>query len=206
MRWPLPGDLTGSVSRRAHRGPQVAGHTPITVYDLTLRDVRVAHVGVTHVTGDARPSITACRSSTARSRWSPRASMATAARSQNGEFGYDVTNTHRYCPFSVGSNAGGESSSASGMNYFLALDGAKGDVDRRDGLGWFEVNSFNLDMEGAGLKKSGILTADAHPGQQYGIGAAADDGDEERPQRERRHKGCEAYRRGGRWADGYVPA
>ena len=63
-------------------------------------------------------------------------------------------------------------------------------------------------MQGVGLglgnAEGGFLAADAHPGQQYGTGTAADDGGDGDPGTGL--KSCDACRREGRWAAGHVPA
>ena len=67
---------------------------------------------------------------------------------KNGEFGYDVTNHTEIAPFSLGLTPGDGSSFGSASRYFLRLDGVDGDwmLDKR----YFEVNSFDFDIEGAG--------------------------------------------------------
>ena len=136
------------------------------VYDLALQDVRVAHVGVTHVTGDSETLDYSLSLEYGKIALVTKGIDGNGNTVTNGEFGYDVVNHTAIAPFSAGASAGGESSSASGMNYFLALDGVRGDVNRLDGLGWFEVNSFNLDIEGAGNEKAAFspltLTLDSN--------------------------------------------
>jgi type VI protein secretion system component Hcp/Ca2+-binding RTX toxin-like protein len=136
------------------------------VYDLALQDVRVAHVGMTHVTGDSETLDYSLSLEYGKIALVTKGIDGNGNTVTNGEFGYDVVNHTAIAPFSASASAGGESSSASGMNYFLALDGVRGDVNRLDGLGWFEVNSFNLDIEGAGNEKAAFspltLTLDSN--------------------------------------------
>jgi VCBS repeat-containing protein len=69
---------------------------------------------------------------------------------KNGEFGYDVTNHTEIAPFSLGLTPGdGLSSFGGGIRYFLRLDGVDGDW-RVGSDRYFEVNSLDFDIEGAG--------------------------------------------------------
>ena len=76
------GDLTGhGVIRGVHIEGFTAGMNPVKVYDLTLANVAVSDVAVTNA-ADSESLGTACPSTTARSRWSPTASMAAASQSR----------------------------------------------------------------------------------------------------------------------------
>ena len=137
---------------------------------------------------------------------------------ENGEFGYDVTTHTKIAPFSLGLQLGGESA-ASGSKYFLALDNVRGDLEPAfkgpgalTGRSWFEVNSFDIDMEGRGLPEAGstqkvafsplTLTLDSNTALAPLLTMAAT-GD---PHASSRHQGCDACRREVRWADGLVPS
>ena len=65
---------------------------------------------------------------------------------------------------------------------------------------WFEVNSFSFDIEGAGRDaEKATFSPRRSPGQQYGTGAAADDGGDGPALRD-----CDVGRHEGRWgADPY---
>src|SRR5262245_59475633 len=126
-----------------------AGRTATKVYDLTLDDVKVGHVGVSTVVGndtlDYNLSLDYGKISLVTN-----GIDGSGKPVKNGEFGYDVVNHTEIVPFSLGS-AGGESSFASASRYFLKLDGVAGDLRLSNGpREWLEVDSFDIDMEGAG--------------------------------------------------------
>ena len=115
---------SGGVIRGVHIEGFTAGVNRVKVYDLTL-----ANVAVTEWCVDSEDPTTACPSTTARSPWSPTASMAAGKPSQNGEFGYDVTNNTEIAPFSLGLSSASSSRRRRRSKYFLALDGVRGDLD-----------------------------------------------------------------------------
>jgi type VI protein secretion system component Hcp len=130
-----------------------AGRTPTKVYDLTLQDVRVAHVGVSHAAGgetlDYSLSLDYGKIALVTN-----GIDGSGKPVKNGEFAYDVTNHTEIAPFSVGLTPGTESSFMSGSRYFLQLDGVAGELSLSGQplkAEWFEVDSFGFDIEGVGL-------------------------------------------------------
>ena len=101
------GDLSRprSHQRRAHRGDHQVGATPTKVYDLTLADVRVSHLAVTHAAGsetlDYNMSLDYRRIALVTN-----GIDGSGKPVKNGEFGYDVTNHTEIAPFSLGLTPG----------------------------------------------------------------------------------------------------
>src|SRR5262245_39414648 len=147
-----------SHQRRAHRGITRVGATPTKVYDLTLADVAVSDVAVTKA-ADSDTLDYSLSLDYGKIALVTNGIDGSGHPVKNGEFAYDVTNHTEIAPFSLGLQLGSASSSSSAATYFLALDGVRGDVALAftgvagAGLphGWFEVNSFDIDMEGVGL-------------------------------------------------------
>src|SRR5262245_56305020 len=153
------GDTTGGgVIRGVHiEGITRVGATPTKVYDLTLANVRVSNLAVTHAAGsetlDYNMSLDYGKIALVTN-----GIDGSGRPVKNGEFGYDVANHTEIAPFSLGLRLDSASSSSSAATYFLALDGVRGDVAPAftgggGGLphGWFEVNSFDIDIEGPGF-------------------------------------------------------
>src|SRR5262245_10709181 len=153
------GDATGGgVIRGVHiEGITRVGATPTKVYDLTLANVRVSNLAVTHAAGsetlDYNMSLDYGKIALVTN-----GIDGSGKPVKNGEFAYDVTNHTEIAPFSLGLRLDSASSSSSAATYFLALDGVRGDVAPAftgggGGLphGWFEVNSFDIDIEGPGF-------------------------------------------------------
>src|SRR5262245_41984723 len=134
------------------------GATPTKVYDLTLADVAVSDVAVTKA-ADSDTLDYSLSLDYGKIALVTNGIDGSGHPVKNGEFAYDVTNHTEIAPFSLGLQLGSASSSSSAATYFLALDGVRGDVALAftgvagAGLphGWFEVNSFDIDMEGVGL-------------------------------------------------------
>ena len=149
------------VLRGVHIEGFTAGINPVNVYDLTLANVAVSDVAMTDAT-DYGLSLEYGKIALV-----THGIDGSGNPVKNGEFGYDVTNHAEIPPFSLGLNMGNESSSASGVKYFLALDAVAGDLalalmgPGASGLNsdrWFEVNRFDIDVEGVGLPgPSGIV-------------------------------------------------
>ena len=143
------GDLSRprSHQRRAHRGDHQVGATPTKVYDLTLADVRVSNLAVTHAAGsetlDYNMSLDYRRIALVTN-----GIDGSGKPVKNGESGYDVTNHTEIAPFSLGLTPGDGELVRGGIRYFLRLDGVDGDW--RVGDRYFEVNSLDFDIEGAG--------------------------------------------------------
>src|SRR5262245_43484918 len=134
------------------------GAAPTKVYDLTLADAAVSDVAVTKA-ADSDTLDYSLSLDYGKIALVTNGIDGSGHPVKNGEFGYDVTNHTEIAPFSLGLQLGSASSSSSAATYFLALDGVRGDVALAftgvagAGLphGWFEVNSFDIDMEGVGL-------------------------------------------------------
>jgi type VI protein secretion system component Hcp/Ca2+-binding RTX toxin-like protein len=126
------------------------GRNATKVYDLTLQDVSVAHVGVSHAAGGESADYTLSLDY-GKIALVTNGIDGSGKPVKNGEFGYDVVNNTEIAPFSLGLTPGAESSFASGSRYFLMLDGVAGDLGLPDELGeWVEVNSFGFGIEGGG--------------------------------------------------------
>jgi type VI protein secretion system component Hcp/Ca2+-binding RTX toxin-like protein len=143
------GDVTGhGVIRGVHIEGFTAGRNATKVYDLTLKDVTVSHVGVSNAAGseslDYNLSLDYGKIALVTN-----GIDGSGKPVKNGEFAYDVTNHTEIAPFSLGLTLGTESAFASASRYLLKLDGVAGELDF-DGESWFEVNSFSFDIEGAG--------------------------------------------------------
>ena len=68
----------------------------------------------------------------------------------NGEFGYDLNKNIKIDPFSLALSPDSSGGSVSPAQYFLALDGVKGDWLDSKYAGWFEVSGFDIDLENLG--------------------------------------------------------
>ena len=68
----------------------------------------------------------------------------------NGEFGYDLNKNIKIDPFSLALSPDSSGGSVSPAQYFLALDGVKGDSLDSKYAGWFEVSGFDIDLENLG--------------------------------------------------------
>ena len=68
----------------------------------------------------------------------------------NGEFGYDLNKNIKIDPFSLALSPDSSGGSVSPAQYFLALDGVKGDSLNSKYAGWFEVSGFDIDLENLG--------------------------------------------------------
>ena len=179
------------------------GRNATKVYDLSLADVTVSDVAVTHAAGSESLEYSLSLD------YGKIALVTNGIDGsgnpvKNGEFAYDVVNNTEIAPFSLGLT-GGESSSASGSRYFLKLDGVAGDLSllERGPREWIEVNSFGFDMEGAGRGAGKpafsplTLTLDSNTALAPLLTMAATG---------RALRGCDAGRREGRWGADHVPA
>ena len=153
---------SNGVIRGVHIEGFTAGKNPVKVYDLTLANVAVSDVAVTNAAGSdsLEYSLSLDYSKIA---LVTNGIDGSGQPIENGEFGYDVTTHTKIAPFSLGLQLGSELA-ASGSKYFLALDNVRGDLEPAfKGPGasaltnrsWFEVNSFDIDMEGRGLPEAG---------------------------------------------------
>jgi type VI protein secretion system component Hcp len=171
----LPGDVElADVMRMAATGRQPAGGViegvriegfaggglnRAKVYDLTLADV-----GVTEV-ADSEGDGYGLSLEYSKIALVTNGIDATGTPTKNGEFGYDVTNHTEIAPFSLDLSPASSVGGSSPAMYFLALDGVRGDLDRSFTgpsplrLGWFEVNSFDFDLQGVGLPEPGEKAA-----------------------------------------------
>jgi type VI protein secretion system component Hcp len=138
----------GHIINGVHIEGFTAGRNATKVYDLTLEDVMVAHVGVSNAAGseslDYSLSLDYGKIALVTN-----GIDASGKLVKNGEFAYDVTNHTEIAPFSLGLTPGTNSSFASGSRYFLKLDGVPGELSL-NGEKFFEVNSFGFDIEGGG--------------------------------------------------------
>jgi VCBS repeat-containing protein len=145
------GDASGNgVITGVHiEGITRVGATPTKVYDLTLANVRVSNLAVTHAAGsetlDYNMSLDYRKIALVTN-----GIDGSGKPVKNGEFGYDVANHTEIAPFSLGLTPGdGLSSFGGGTRYFLRLDGVDGDW-RVGSDRCFEVNSLDIDLEGTG--------------------------------------------------------
>ena len=131
-------------------GFTAGGRNATKVYDLSLADVTVSDVAVTHAAGSESLEYVLSLD------YGKIALVTNGIDGsgnpvKNGEFGYDVTNHTEIAPFSLVLTPGTESSFASGSRYFLKLDGVAGELSLGGGPEeWFEVNSLGFDIKGAG--------------------------------------------------------
>ena len=108
-------------------GFTAGGRNATKVYDLSLADVTVSDVAVTHAAGSESLEYVLSLD------YGKIALVTNGIDGsgnpvKNGEFGYDVTNHTEIAPFSLVLTPGTESSFASGSRYFLKLDGVAGDL------------------------------------------------------------------------------
>jgi uncharacterized repeat protein (TIGR01451 family) len=140
-----------------------AGVNRAKVYDLTLANVAVTEVVDSE---DRGYSLSLDYSKIA---LVTNGIDATGTPTKNGEFAYDVTNNTEIAPFSLDLSPASSGGGLSPAMYFLALDGVRGDLDPsfkgpgQSGLGhgWFEVKSFDFDMQGVGLPGPGGIVEKA---------------------------------------------